>query len=496
MEHPLIVASQNGHLEVVRTLLDGGSDPNIQDEDGFTALIFASQNGHLEVVKTLLDQDRGVNPNIQTKKDGYTALIFASQNGHLEVVKTLLDHRGVDPNIQSKNYTALISASIKGYSEIIKTLLDRGADPNIQQQNNGFTALIFASHNGHSEVVKTLLDRGADLNTKNKGYTALMIASYNGHLECVKTLLDRGSDPNIKNDVGSTALIIASQNGHSEVVKTLIDRGADPNIKNDIGYTALMIASSKGYLEIVKTLFDGGADPNIKDKNGNTAVKFAVSKGHSEIVKFFKIQELLDLSSGHSDLRLAYWNKKEALESSIGCFDVDEGTLCDVNDQEDYNNQKYLDGDSGNLIFMLPYKEGGFKAYGTNISGIVYDKNTDIFLNCVPAENNIGQGTFNYTSLGGQTRRYNLDLKDLYVILKFEYQIYVPLLNLIGALQSKQRVFLVKPTGIKFNTTVSYGIAFGFKNNLPYNLISGDHCQEGTEKTISELYVCFGGENC
>jgi hypothetical protein len=351
----------------------------------------------------------------------------------------------------------------------------------------------------HREVVKTLLDGGADPNIKNKdGSTALMIASQDGHLEVVKTLLDGGADPNQKRK-GITALMLASQFGHLEIVKTLLDRGVDLNIKTDSHRaTALMLASQYGHLEIVKTLLDRGADPDITNIYGSTAVEIASQAGHSEIVKLFrtsillKIQELLALSSGHSDLRQAYWNRKEALESSIGCFGVKEGTLCDVNDQEDYQNQEYLDGDPGNLIFMLPYKEGGFKAYGTNVSGIVYDKNTDIFLNCVPAENNMGQGTFNYTSLGGQTRRYNLDLKDLYVILKFDYQIYVPLRDLIGALQSKQRVFLVKPTGIKFNTTVSYGIAFGFKNNL----ISGDHCQEGTEKTISELYVCFGGENC
>ena len=56
-------------------------------------------NGHLEVVKLLVD--RGGDPNAKVDIDGSTPLHRASENGHLEVVKLLVD-RGGDPNAKNR----------------------------------------------------------------------------------------------------------------------------------------------------------------------------------------------------------------------------------------------------------------------------------------------------------------------------------------------------------------------------------------------------------
>ena len=51
---PLLVASGNGHLEVVCLLSDAGSDEDIAMQ-GCTPLFVASQHGHTEVVYLLFD---------------------------------------------------------------------------------------------------------------------------------------------------------------------------------------------------------------------------------------------------------------------------------------------------------------------------------------------------------------------------------------------------------------------------------------------------------
>jgi serine/threonine-protein phosphatase 6 regulatory ankyrin repeat subunit B len=48
-------ASQNGHSEIADLLLKQQADPNVQNNDGFTALMLASQNGHPEVADKWVD---------------------------------------------------------------------------------------------------------------------------------------------------------------------------------------------------------------------------------------------------------------------------------------------------------------------------------------------------------------------------------------------------------------------------------------------------------
>ena len=61
-----------------------------------TAIIVASQKGHVEVVRLLLAR-KGVEVN-KSAQDGTTALISASLHGHVEVVQLLLAREGVEVN--------------------------------------------------------------------------------------------------------------------------------------------------------------------------------------------------------------------------------------------------------------------------------------------------------------------------------------------------------------------------------------------------------------
>ena len=47
------MASEKGHLEVVKLLVDRGGDPNAKDNSGYTPLDLASRSKRYEVVKLL-----------------------------------------------------------------------------------------------------------------------------------------------------------------------------------------------------------------------------------------------------------------------------------------------------------------------------------------------------------------------------------------------------------------------------------------------------------
>ena len=53
LNEKLVWASSNGHLEIVRLLLEHGADVHARDDE---VLIWASRNGHLEVVRLLLNK--------------------------------------------------------------------------------------------------------------------------------------------------------------------------------------------------------------------------------------------------------------------------------------------------------------------------------------------------------------------------------------------------------------------------------------------------------
>ena len=148
-------------------------------------LINALESGRTAEVASLLNE--GADPNIRND-DGYTALTMASYKGHTEILKLLLADRKTDPNRQNENgYTPLMSASDHGYTKTVELLLKYGANPNITDED---TALMIASHHGHTETVEALLaDPRTDLNIHGwGGDTALMLASDEGHTEIVKLL--------------------------------------------------------------------------------------------------------------------------------------------------------------------------------------------------------------------------------------------------------------------------------------------------------------------
>jgi ankyrin repeat protein len=73
-------------VEMVRTLLDAGADPNIQDASGNTALHHAVQWKQSEVIPLLIEG--GAVLDVENKF-GLTALDIATNLGDEEIIKTL-----------------------------------------------------------------------------------------------------------------------------------------------------------------------------------------------------------------------------------------------------------------------------------------------------------------------------------------------------------------------------------------------------------------------
>lgn len=89
------MASEYGHIELVKFLLESGADLNMVDDDGWTPLHYASRHGNFEIIELLLDL--GADINIKNEK-GYTALHYAIINEDIEIVDLLLKRGTIVPD--------------------------------------------------------------------------------------------------------------------------------------------------------------------------------------------------------------------------------------------------------------------------------------------------------------------------------------------------------------------------------------------------------------
>ena len=51
----MFIACQNGHIEIVKYLVEHGADINKRNNDGWSPLLIVCFNGHIEIVKYLME---------------------------------------------------------------------------------------------------------------------------------------------------------------------------------------------------------------------------------------------------------------------------------------------------------------------------------------------------------------------------------------------------------------------------------------------------------
>ena len=196
-----------------------------------TALQAASSNGHLHIVKRLLELKADVNATSYNSYMGRTALQAAAEIGHLEIVARLLEEKA-DVNAAPSEHsgrTALQAAAEKGHLAIVTRLVEEKAEVNAAPcKHFGITALQGAAEFDHTDIVRKLLRRGADINFTRKGVvvaTALHIAARNGNFAIVHLLIESGANIDIKGKDGTTALMLAETYANEDVIKALRDAG-------------------------------------------------------------------------------------------------------------------------------------------------------------------------------------------------------------------------------------------------------------------------------
>ena len=181
---PLETAVLSGYLDVVKSLLEHGADP----ESG-TPMDWAVLTGHQEIAELLGDTGGSRNhlyivpsdlthhnpafsdDDFRDRFDEGTLLHYLADMGDLDAIEELFAHQ---------------------YQEINSETYDEDDDA------HGWTALHMAARKGHVDMIEFLLLQGANIDAETEDHdTPLEIAALHGHLAAVRVLVDNGSDQSL-----------------------------------------------------------------------------------------------------------------------------------------------------------------------------------------------------------------------------------------------------------------------------------------------------------
>ena len=235
-----------GSCELLSCLIKNGVNVNARANDNRTPLMIASENNHLNAVIFLTDH--GANIDLQDR-EGYSSLHYAAGNiSDLCDVLDFLITNGADVNaFTNDKFTPLIIASNCNNLNVVNSLIKHGANIHLVDRY-GRTALhysITAVDHDSVTVLRSLIKNGADVNAlTNDNCSPLMMSSLSGSVNVVTILVENGANMDIQNQNGDTALhyaVCATRNS-SEVVNKLLTLGAS-HLRNQKGLTPLLFAS-------------------------------------------------------------------------------------------------------------------------------------------------------------------------------------------------------------------------------------------------------------
>ncbi|KAE9365574.1 ankyrin, partial [Stipitochalara longipes BDJ] len=187
---PLVAASSNGHINIVKLFKEGGID----EWERCQSLLEAIRNGHLPVVKELLILPKDFN---YEKHDGSGIgyLAVAAEGGHFDIVSFLLSKGASQLSLKSRWTSPIHMAAEEGHLSIARLLVEQGGVDRADLTGlnaNGCTPLILACFQNKSEVARYLASKMDKLDVDIRAddhFSALSWAIYRANTPLVHKLL-------------------------------------------------------------------------------------------------------------------------------------------------------------------------------------------------------------------------------------------------------------------------------------------------------------------
>lgn len=190
LNQSLFEAAKSGDIKTVKTCIKNGANLHLleqrdihpYDNNENNPLHISAREGHLSIVKFLIEN--GTKIDVRNRKK-QTSLHWAVYNGRIKIIKYLIEKGAFIEAVDDDGASPFAWAAYVNKLETANLLINMGAELNSRDYDNN-TPLHWACYRGHVEIVRFLIENGVNVGWKNKnGYTPIECAVENGHYDVV-----------------------------------------------------------------------------------------------------------------------------------------------------------------------------------------------------------------------------------------------------------------------------------------------------------------------
>ena len=281
-------AAAGGDLRALSTMIEVKPDfIDAQDSNGWAAVHLATRAGHEEIVRYLLNH--GSNTALETSNGRRALDIAYGKHGADHPISKLLEqvskaHTTSEETQQARTFSGddiRTAAQTSDLPQLMEMLLS-APDLIDGQDSNGWGPLHLSARAGHTQVVQYLIDAGCNTQlqtTAGESPLSIAVRALGGDHDIVQLLAAQpGAGPMVGGRLFTEHEVrLVAQQGNLQMLKEMgVVKREWLEAQDENGWASIHQAARAGHAEIVAYLLEQNCDPNLLTRSGRTAMDIAI----------------------------------------------------------------------------------------------------------------------------------------------------------------------------------------------------------------------------